>query len=238
MLAPDFSKQTEDYELLVESINETIEPVIDFAQLGQSIAMMNASEPTLALYRSFDTILKHYYVHRGFSGVIPTKDFDFYKFIGHELFVTFISFLIRDNRWELIADILDEEIYIENRERGQAGLISFWYISKHVGLLGYRNKRLKLKRTSIHADILKERHTKGYLAELVPMQQFMEADYFLFLRGEFEKSELVGLSAWNGWSTIFIGEQPPRYLAQAIRKNYAEKLLRPLGIDTIDIGTR
>lgn len=233
-LKPDFSKDDERDDLLVESINQTTRLVIDFAQLGQSIAIMNASEPALTLYKSFNKIIEHYYVPRGFSGDIPTHNFDFYKFIGHELFVTFVTFLIREGRWELIPDILEEEIYIENREWGQAGLVSFGYISKHVGLLGYRNERLKLKTISVHADILKERHDEGDLTELVPMRQFMESDYFLFLRGEFEKPELVGPSAWNAWSTIFMGEQPPRYIAQAIRKNYAEKLLRPLGIDTID----
>lgn len=222
-LKPDFSKNDERDDLLVDSIKKTRKLVIDFAQLGQSIAMMNTSETALALYRTFDTILKHY------------NDFDFYKFIGHELLVTLVSFLIRDNRWATLADILGEQIYIENRVREQAGLVSFGYISKNVGLLGYRNKRLKLDRISTHADILQERHTKGYLAELVPMRQFMEADYFLFLRGEFEKPDISGRQTWKSWSTIFMQGQTPSYLAQAIRKNYAEKLLQPLNIDTIDI---
>ncbi len=233
-LAPDFSKQGERDDLLIESINQTMEPISNFARLTQSIAIMNASEPALALYRSFDKILTHYYLPRGVSGIIPQDDFDFYKFIGHEFFVTFISLLIRENRWELIADVLEEEIYLDNRERGQAGMVSFPYISKRVGLLGRRNERLKLRRISVHADILKERHSREVLCELVPMQQFMCADYFLFLRAEFEKPDQHGRPTWNAWSTIFLPATPP-YIEQATRKKYAQKLLRPLSIDSIEM---
>ena len=234
ILAPDFSKQAEPDELLIEAINQTTELVIDFARLAQSIAIMNTSEAGLALYKSFDKILEHYNVPRGFSGVIPTDDFDFYKFIGHELLVTFFSFLIRENHWEMTADILEENIYMENAKFGVAGLVSFDYVSQHVGLLGYRNKRLKLKRISVHADILKERHTKGDLAELVPMQQFMDADYFLFLRGEFQKPESGGWINWKPWSTLYMQHHTPRYLVEASRTKYALKLLRPLGISDIE----
>jgi len=233
-LKPDFSKEVERDELLTEAISQTTEAVIDFASLAQSIAIMKASEAGLALYKSFDKIIEHYYLPRGVSGTIPQDDFDFYKFIGHEFFVTFISLLIRENRWELIADVLEEEIYLDNRERGQAGMVSFPYISKRVGLLGRRNERLKLRRISVHADILKERHSGEVLGELVPMQQFMCADYFLFLRAEFEKPDQHGRPTWNAWSTIFLPATPP-YIEQATRKKYAQKLLRPLSIDSIEM---
>ncbi|MFH1371092.1 MAG: TIR domain-containing protein [Planctomycetota bacterium] len=230
---PDFSKEGERDDFLVESINQTMQVIINFAQLGKSIAMMNASEPALILYKSFDKILSHYWVPSQYSGVIPEDDFDFYKFIGHEFFVTLISIFITEDRWEIIANILEEEIYIKNIERAQGGIVSFPYISKKVRLLDHRNKRLGLNRVSIHADILKERHSTGELAGIVPFDQFMNADYFLFLRGEFEKPDTNRRTAWNAWSTIFL-QEIPFYLLHATRKNYAEKLLRPLGIDTIE----
>jgi len=234
-LRPDFLKEVEQDELLVESINQTSAIVADFAHLAQSIAVMKVSEPALALYKSFDKILEHYNVPRGFSGVVPVNDFDFYKFIGHELFVTLVSFLIREGRWELIADILEEEIYIENRERGGSGLVSFCYICKHVGLLSYRNKCLKLNRISVHAGILKNRHTEGGLARVVPMQQFIDADYFLFLRTILEPEKASLTHAWVPLSTLFMQGRTPSYLVEAERKNKAEKLLRPLGVENIQV---
>lgn len=233
VLAPDFSTPDEGDELLVRAIEQSTELVIEFARLAESIAVMNAADLAITVHRGFNKILKHYFVPPGFSGVIPQKDFDFYKFVGHELFVTFTSCLISENRWELVADNLEEEIYIENRERGGAGMVSFPYISKRVGLLGRRNERLKLNRASVHADILKERHSGGGLGELVPMQQFMCADYFLFMRAEFERPDLHTGATWNAWSAIFLPATPP-YLEHATRNKYAERLLRPLGIDSIE----
>ena len=80
---------------------------------------------------------------------------------------------------------------------------------------------------SIHADLLKERHTQGDLAEIVPMQQFINADFFLLLRAEFQMSQSNSFSGWVAWSFIYI-EQSPRYLIEAYRIKKAQKLLAPL----------
>jgi hypothetical protein len=232
---PDFSRAGERDDLLIESIDQTAELVIDFARLAQSVAIMNASESAIALYKSFGRILSNYYVPYGFAGTIPKDDFDFYKFIGHEIFVTFISFLMRENCWELIADILEEQIYLDNRRWDAPGPVSFGYISEPVGLLYYRKERLKLKRVSVHADILKARHTEAEIAGVIPMQQFMDSDYFLFLRGEFEKADVGGRPTWNPWSTMFLEGHCPSYIAEATRAKYAQRLLRPLAIDTIEM---
>lgn len=101
-------------------------------------------------------------------------------------------------------------------------MVSFSYISQPVELLEHRKQRLGLRKKSVHADILNERHTQGFLAEIVPMQQFMNADFFLFLRPE----------RWHPWSWIYL-EDVPRFLLEAQRAKYAEHLLRPLGIDNI-----
>ncbi len=233
-LQPDFSKDGERDDLFIEALDKTKQLILEFARLAEVVAIINTSEVALSLFKAFKRILEHYNVPRGFSGVIPENDFDFYKFIGHELFVTFFSFLIRENRWEIIADILEERVYIENVKYGRTGLVSFDYISQDVGLLGFRNQRLKLNRISVHADILKERHTKEDLGKLVPMQQFMDADFFLFLRGEFEKSESGGRTNWRAWSTVYMEYHTPGYLVEAVRVSYAKKLLRPFGIDTIE----
>ncbi|MHC4474589.1 MAG: hypothetical protein ACYTEL_03015 [Planctomycetota bacterium] len=235
-LAPEFSKEKKDEwdEALVAGINQTIEYVIDFGRLAQLIAIMDNSQAGTALYKSFQKILGRYYVPRGFSGVVPEHEFDFYKFMGHELFITFASFLIQEERWELLSSVLEEQLYLQNRPWGGPGLVSFTYISKHVGLLGHRNKRLELKRMSVHADTLKARHSEGDLAEFVPMQAFMEADYFLFLRSVLTPDKPEWGDMWKPWSTIYMGSNAPAFLGQATQKSYAERLLRPLGVPNIE----
>ncbi len=156
--------------------------------------------------------------------------------MGHELFVTFFSFLIRENRWKIITELLEEDIYVENFWMGQyryePGFVSFTYVSGYVKLLQNRKDRLHLNRLSLHADILNERHTEGDLAKLVPMQQFMDADCFLFLRAELKKDS-QSIYPWFPWSTLYM-KQAPRYLLEASRAKYAQQLLRPLGVENIE----
>jgi hypothetical protein len=45
-----------------------------------------------------------------------------------------------------------------------------------------------LTAVSLHADILNARHTSGGLAAIVPMDEFVVADYFLFLAWRFQDS--------------------------------------------------
>lgn len=215
-----------------EAIGQTEEIVLQFARLAEIIATMNAHDAAHAVYKGFSSILERYNLPRGFVGSYQKTDFDFYKFMGHELFVTFFSFLIRENRWEIITELLEEDIYLENPYgTSKPGLVEFTYVSKQVQLLKFRNQNQNLGRISLHADLLNERHTEGVIAELVPMQQFMDADYFLFLRTQITMTN-QSFDGWIPWSTLYL-EQPPKYLIEASRAKYAQQLLHPLGAKNI-----
>ncbi|MEH1849770.1 MAG: hypothetical protein V7L25_33540 [Nostoc sp.] len=233
-LKPDFTKGGIPDELLVQSIKQTTDLVIQFARLAEVIATMNNFDTAREIYKQFELILERYNWPCLFSGNYQEIDFDFYKFIGHELFVTFFSFLIKENRWQLITDLLEEGIYVENRQISRkSGLVSFTYISKYIKLLEHHKTRLKLNIILVHADMLNERHMQGELAKIVPMQQFMDADCFLFLRSEFIAPEASQWDKWIPWSKVYM-RIVPRYLLEASRAKYAEKLLHPLGVKDID----
>lgn len=225
-LAPDFpgSQAASTDDSLVEAIAEATPAIVDFARLSDVIAAANATEPAFTVYRAFGRLLNHYRPPVGFSGTWYPAHSDYYKFIGHELFVTFIAHLIRDSRWQLLTDLLDEKLYVENTTDGPAMML-FPRVSDHVGLLEYRRHRLAPERISLHADLLNERHTQGSLGDLAPFRQFVGADFFLFLR--------EGLG-WRPWSTIYLGHQAPRYLVECERARNAELLLPPLRVATLD----
>jgi hypothetical protein len=193
---------------------------------------MNAHDAAHAVYKGFSSILGCYNLPRGYVGSYQETDFDFYKFIGHELFVTFFSFLIQENRWEIITELLEKDIYLENPHgTSKPGLVEFTYVSKQVQLLKCCNHNQNMGRISLHADLLNKRHTEGVIAELVPMQQFMDADYFLFLRAQITMTN-QSFDRWIPWSTLYL-ELPPQYLVEASRAKYAQQLLQPLGATTI-----
>jgi hypothetical protein len=222
---PEAQEEGEPDDILIQAIEKTLHISIEFARLAEATAILNSNEVAITLLKAFDQILEHYRTPRGFSGHYQETQFDFFKFIGHELFVIFISFLIRENRWELITNILDEGIFINNAPSGMPDSVSFEYISEYIESLRYRKQRLQLNRISIHADILNERHTSGKLGEICPMDQFIAADLFLFLRAD---------SKWTPWSTLYLFEHFPKFIVEAKREKYAKQLLQPLGVKDID----
>lgn len=233
-MAPTFANNEPDRwdEQLLQAIQESTGMVLEFGQLAETIAQMNAIEAARAMYKGFANILNLYTSPPDFRGMYHDSDYDLAKFLGHELFVIFFAFLIQEERWELIANLLDEDLYARGQQFSPLGSVSFHCISTYVRLLDYRNNRLKLSRLSLHFDLLNERHTQGDLAKLVPMEQFAEADFFLFLRTELQETSSSERISWIPWSVLGM-RHPPRYLQEAARIKYAQQLLHPLGVEDI-----
>lgn len=225
-LAPVITSNEERDELVVASIAKSENIVFEFANVAEVIAAMDSETVAEELFKNFKPILENYRPQGNFSGTYYPSDFDYYKFLGHELFVCLISPLIKDGRWNIITKLLEKGIYINNKTVGQPGIVYFDYFSRHLDSLEHRKNRLKLNRVSVHADIINERHTKGILAETMPMENFLEADFFLFLR--------AGLN-WRAWSTIYLGDTIPQFLVEAASEKYVQNLFNPLKVDSIPI---
>lgn len=233
-LAPDFSTEEERDELLLRAIDNAKPLVAEFCHIVELMASMNAASAALAVYKGFGKLLERYNTPAGFSGSSMDSDFDFFKFVGHELFVDFFSLLIKEERWETIADLLDNDLRVRNAGMNREGTATFDYTSEYVRLLDDRNKRLELRRVSLHADILKARYEEDDISRLVSFEDFMEADYFLFLRGIISETDTSGWLRWKPWSSLYMSRKTPKYLLQAGPVKNAEKLLRPLGAKDVD----
>lgn len=234
---PLFSDQEQDRwdDLLIQAIGQFTETVLEFAPLAETTALVNTATAAQALYEGFSSLLNLYtYPPPSRSLQYHTIDHDLAKFLGHELFVIFFSYLIREKRWELIANLLDEELYARTEHFGPPRTIPFYQISEPVLLLDeVRKRRLKSNRLSLHADLLNERHTQGAIAKYVPIEQFAEADYFLFLRAQLQPPTITSPRLlWMPWSSLYI-RHLPCYLEEAKRAKYAQRLLQPLGVEDI-----
>jgi hypothetical protein len=53
----------------------------------------------------------------------------------------------------------------------------------------------------------------------------MAADFFLYLREGFN---------WRPWSSLYLNNNPPRFLVEAIAARSAERLLDPLRVESVD----
>ena len=87
----------------------------------------------------------------------------------------------------------------------------------------------------MHADLLKQRHSEGgALAAIMPFQEFMNGDYFLFLLSTtLSDPKGYGSRSWRPWSCLYLHETPT-FLHAAERKSVATALTKLFKLTNVD----
>lgn len=210
-----------------QAIENSVPIVLKLARVAHSAAEFSHLEAATALYRGFSGLLAAYETR--VSGRSWEKDHDLHKFLGHEMFATFISFFVEMERWEILSEFLAEDL--GRQPTGQ--VLRYGELCRSVDSLDDRNRRLGLRRLSLHWDLLDSRHTgESALAELVPMSILQATDLFLYLREPFSTSLGTPLG-WRPWS-CFSQRDVPDFLDRSQRRAYAEKVKGALGLKTLD----
>jgi hypothetical protein len=199
--------------------------------VADTAAIHDSREAALGLFRGFAPLFAQYNLAPGASGPYYQVQFDFPKFIGHELMVTLFGAFIGERCWNTVASLCRETVMIPNRSSrfSDETPVTYLYASAPIELLDHRNRRLKLGSWSLHADTLKERHETGQLGELSPWRRFQDADVFLYLRSVLTQDEVDLYYVWMPWSAALLGNCPG-YLLEATQREKAEQLLEPLGV--------
>ncbi len=217
---------------LTSAINSTQEVVAEFSKIAENIAVMNDTICALEAYHWFGQIFKNYNLPEGYSGRFSNADFDYFKFIGHELFVTLVAFLLREQRWDILDRILKEPIPMKyvHHEYGP-GSVYWEYASEHLSSL--LDESPKKQRVSIHADILHDRHTSGGLSAILPFDEFAGADFFLFLYGELQSENAPdSFMEWRPWSYIYL-KHIPMFIRNAEQSSMASHLIKIFKVPSI-----
>jgi hypothetical protein len=217
---------------LIGALKLTQEVVAEFSKIAEAASLMNDKDAALEIHRWFGRLFERYNLPENFSGTYSDDDHDYFKFLGHELFVTFISFLLREQKWEILESVLTELIPVRylRREHGP-GNVDWTFASEHLLLL--MDEGAKKRRMSLHADILRDRHTTGGLAAVVPMEDFMAADYFLFLLAELPPATEIYVFEWRPWSALYL-KRPPMFLRNAEHIRTANQLMKLFRITSIE----
>jgi hypothetical protein len=210
---------------LTGALDLTQEAVAEFSKIAEIASIMNDGDAAAEIHRWFGRIFQRYNLPENFSGRFSDADQDYFKFLGHELFVTFISFLLREQRWNILESVFAEPIpmrYVP-REHG-SGNVDWSYGSAH--LMSLIDESSRKRRMSLHADILNTRHTTGGLAAIMPMEDFMAGDYFLFLLGEMlPKDATNAFFEWRPWSALYL-KRTPMFLRNAEHKRIATQIMK------------
>ncbi len=230
---PDFSKFAEYDDAIVDQIQNGRQISYDFIEAALLAARYGDLEAIEKNYSFFGDALKFYDIPDGFSGSVLTTDFDGYKFLIYEMFVSFIGSLIKNDKWHVIRDLLDEDLFVDKKYDG--GYLPFTKINTYIYSLDcIRNNRLNNScRCSVTSDFIRDRFTTTDLSKLLEHNEFMEADYFLFIRNVCEYEDLgnrIPVGLWTPKSSIFLSK-PPSYIRKAESDRFLGVLARAAGFD-------
>jgi len=194
---------------------------------------------SLALY--MDVAEVPVVLHRFFEGLIPFLDrpqsvstyrewdYDNYRFIIHELFLYAVAALIRYERFDAAARLMETEFYVPGRsDYGQDAMVPFHVLRKYLPSLEARKARLKLNRTSLEADMLKERCVGVGLE----FRHLMQADFILFMRASLDYADS---GRWWPETLVYLGHwsAPPfEVFARSKSARYFERSKVLLGLNS------
>ncbi len=173
-------------EDFLPSRNEIIELFFAIAQYLPSL------ETTKQIHNFFERLIP--YMERPNDVTTWSSwESDNFKFIANELLLYFIGCLTKYERFDSIAYFLGTDYYFEgNSDYGKNAMVPFPVFCQHLSSLEHRNKRLDLRRVSLHADLLKQRSNVSGLN----FNQLMQADLNLFLRNCFDCLKDKGTQSW------------------------------------------
>ncbi len=234
---------------IVDSVEQFIPARNELVEVFGVIAQYDQSTTTApVIHKFFESLIPYLGRPEGITSC-HKWDWDNLKFIVQESFVLCISILLKHERFDVIGHLLNQRYYIENDERyGQSIMASFGVFRNYLESLNHRNKRLELRRLSVHADIMKERCTDSGLS----FNHMMQADFVLYLveamhglkedrRQEWWPETLVFRSFHGGIFEIFLRAESIEYfnrLAPALgvsKKADLESFVEGIKTDSIYI---
>ena len=151
------------------------------------------------LHEFFERLLQYIEAPEWMTSYRET-DFDNFKFFAHELLLYCGTIFIAEGRHDLFNALVERQYYLENRARfGRQTLVEFTEFHQYLKSLEVRNQKLKLRRLSVAADMLKERTVNSGLK----FRKIMETDFILFMR-----AELANFGPYNRWwpdTLVYLG---------------------------------
>ena len=171
------------------------------------------------IHKFLESLTKYFTEINGRSSY-RSSDFDNYKFIIGELFLYIVTILIKHNKFQAAAELLNSNYYIKSSSKGVPHLTSCQCFYENPESLDYRNNRLNLNRSSISADLTKENNS----GTGVDFHLLMQTDFILFVKNSLDKSGF-----WWPKTLVYLGHFPGAFeiFSRAASQQYFEKI-KPL----------
>lgn len=180
---------------LIDAINKTEQLCLNLLNAVVLAAEFGNSEAIRGFYTGFSGFLDR--CENSAAGTHYSYQFDFYRFLGHEILASTIGILFRHERFE----VLEELLYAPMKAGVTKGRNPYSpaELSLVTSLLDETNNlRLKRELASVRATMLRERHESGALSTCVPFGVLGLGDLLLFL-ASLSKNPNDGSRYWTWW---------------------------------------
>ncbi|WP_175922182.1 TIR domain-containing protein [Burkholderia latens] len=221
-------KGVEFDDQVVQSIEFFLPTRDELLTVMQAVARYQPGDENIQkIHRFFEALLKYYVPPPGVMHW-SDSDVDNFVFITYELFLHTVAIFVDAEQFERAQYLIATDFYVGRSHRfGNDSMVSANLIEDHLKSLEFRNNRLKLRRESIQADLLRDRSKSG----VVRFELLAQADVILYLHFKRKPS-----SWWYPFTAIFLGASHSALpvFARASSKKYFNKLRILLGFDTAD----
>lgn len=159
-----------------------------------------------------------------------TVQFDAFKVIAHEAFLTTVALALEEERFDLVQAAIRKAYLVEEREAGGRRATSdFTVFRQYVASLDQRNTRLQLRRVSLEADLLRAAHPRGVVPSF---EALMQADFVLYLCATGRETS----SNWYPYSLVYAVDRyaPFPVFARAESISYFNRLSPALDVTSIE----
>lgn len=155
--------------------------------------------------------------------------FDPFKIISHDLFVSTVAVTLDEERFDLTIMIFSRAWLVrELAATGRQSTSDFTAFNQNVSSLDQRKQRLKLNRYSLHADIVHEAHKAGSFPSF---DSILQAEFVIFLRSIGQSNHFY----WYPFPLIYALDRyvPFPVFARAESMQYFSRIASVLGVPDI-----
>lgn len=201
-----FDRQTFD-EPIVQSIESFLPYRDEFISVVSAMARYSSVNDDKPLRTFFEKLIPYMFRPKT---VMQYNEWywDNFKFVIHEMFLYAIGILLKHERFDLVLQLMSQGYYVGDAlDNSRDSMQQFGIIWQHMESLTYRNKRLKLNRISVRADMLEKRsHASG-----LPFVYLMQADFVLFFFNSITSLKEQGRRRWWPETLLYYREYAPPF---------------------------
>lgn len=224
--------QFED-DILVASLDSTKEIIDEYANVVSEAVCCSDSETYLELRKLIEFLIENYYLPQA-DGVIDEKKADYFKALAYEVYLIFLSPLVKESKFELLKSTIEKPFRVIKDHSRETDDVLFNHIASHIKL--FENRRKRSNRISSLADWVHSRREVGSIGNTnITWKIISETDLILHVYAtSITKPGQFVRFIWPPFCAVYSNYDKPGFILSARKKSDAERLAKLFNQETID----